>query len=98
MKQLLRIEYTFEYPNGTTSSHILDNNIDFATQAKQAIYDDNLLLSLKSMKNGTKCPVCFDKKRCKIGLFECQHKLCSECFKKLKNPVCPTCRAGKSKI
>ena len=49
MKQLLRIEYTFEYPNGTKSSHILDTNKDFETQAKKAIEDDNL-----SMKKGTK--------------------------------------------
>ena len=49
----------------------------------------NMLVELKKT-----CPVCFDEyKNNKIVKTECNHFFCEECYEKIKNQKCPTCRA-----
>ena len=59
--------------------------------------DDDIFLSrIKTKRNKHECPVCYNKKRLKIGLFQCEHLLCAACFTQMKKQICPICRADKT--
>lgn len=40
------------------------------------------------------CPVCLDSIcSSKFNLLPCQHKVCQECYPRIRIPICPLCRA-----
>lgn len=44
-------------------------------------------------KTITKCHICWEQKKCESFEFlPCEHSLCGECYKKMRNHLCPFCR------
>ena len=41
------------------------------------------------------CPVCLNNIICETGIFNCNHHICSGCYVRLSNRICPLCRADQ---
>ena len=40
-----------------------------------------------------KCGICYEEKNLNhFKILECNHKVCKQCFPRIKNPLCPFCR------